>query len=125
MVIPRHIELQDRDIDVLKHIARYRMTVEGVLENMPFFKSATRDAVKGVIRRLREAGYVESAPLYQRKCYYYLTKRGANAIGDHEYVAGPFATIRKSGATLHFLTAVSTAIPGNPWKMKGLAEGSS
>lgn len=77
----KRIQLQDRDLAILEHIARYRMTTIDVLHSV-FFARNERDAVNSTIRRLRAAEYVASASLSApRRCYYHLANRGAKLLG--------------------------------------------
>lgn len=99
---PKKVQLQDRDFVILRHICRYKMTVLQALERLPVFVGSSRDAVKNVIRRLRQGGWIRSAWLYDsypvgdspqqtplRYSYYYLSESAANLLGEHPGIARP------------------------------------
>lgn len=70
-----------RDEQVLRHIARHRLSIRPVLHRL-FFKSS--DAAGNVIARLLKAGLVESSKFPDGFSYYQLTDEGAKAIGLSE-----------------------------------------
>lgn len=77
----RRIQIQERDHSILEHIERYRMSTPGVLK-AKVFKDLKPEAMKSCMRRLREAGYVATAPLSPpRHLYYHLANRGAHLLG--------------------------------------------
>lgn len=83
------MKLQDRDRNVIKHIARYRMTVKEALLRMPCFENSSEEVVKKALGRLRRGGYVSSKPLYENRSYWHLTPRGANEALEHERLGAP------------------------------------
>lgn len=85
----KQIRLEERDFDILRHVARYRLSVLEALERMPFFSDCTPHAAKEAVRRLRNAGYLASAPLYRNRRYYHLTRTAANLLDEHPSVAQP------------------------------------
>ena len=70
-----------RDEEILRHIARHRLTIRPVLQQL-FFKSP--DAAGNVIARLMKAGLLESSKFPDGYSYYQLTDEGAQAIGLDE-----------------------------------------
>lgn len=92
MVKARHrqrIRLEERDLAILEHVFRYRMTVVDALVKLDFFDEKTPHAAKNVLRRLRHGGYLNSAPLFGTRRYYYPTPAAAHAIGQTEAIARP------------------------------------
>lgn len=98
----RKTVLQERDLDILQHVCRYKMTVARALQRQPFFAEAGPHALGNVIRRLREGGWLQSAWLYDgitspaenstlapRYCYYHLTPAAAALLGEHPSIAQP------------------------------------
>lgn len=98
----RNTQLQERDLDVLQHVRRYKMTVLRALERQPFFAGCGPYAVENVVRRLREGGWLKSEWLYDgyvqtggrtpqpnRYRYYHLTAKAANLLGEHPSSARP------------------------------------
>jgi len=83
----QRIRLEERDLAILTHVFRYRMTVVDALTRLSFFNDQTPHAAKNVLRRLRHGGYLNSAPLFGTRRYYYLTPAAAHAIGETEAVA--------------------------------------
>ncbi len=83
----QRIRLEERDLAILTHVFRYRMTVVDALTRLSFFNDQTPHAAKNVLRRLRHGGYLNSAPLFGTRRYYYLTPAAAHAIGETESVA--------------------------------------
>jgi len=67
-----------RDEQILRHIARHRLSIRPVLQQL-FFKSS--DAAGNVINRLVRAGMLESSKLPGGHSYYQLTDKGAQALG--------------------------------------------
>ena len=77
----KNIQLQDRDMKILQHIERFRITTASVLHTM-FYDGKEVDAVTSTVRRLRQADYVSSAKLKPpRRFYYYLTHRTTRMLG--------------------------------------------
>lgn len=66
-----------RDEQILRHVARHRLTIRPVLQKL-FFKSA--DAAGNVVARLLKAGSLESSKFPDGFSYYQLTEEGAKAI---------------------------------------------
>lgn len=83
--------LQERDHLVLAFMARYQLATCQTLVRAPFFaqQHASQEVVKGVTKRLRAAGYIQSFPLYGKHTYDQLTLRGAACCGAHPRVARP------------------------------------
>jgi hypothetical protein len=83
------LRLQDRDLRILRHVARYRLTT---LETvwLCFFKAEgkSQEAAKSTLRRLwqDETPYLASQPLtgFGKAVYYHLTPEGAAALGFAE-----------------------------------------
>jgi len=67
-----------RDEQILRHVARHRLSIRPVLQRL-FFKSP--DAAGNVIARLLKAGLLESSKFPDGFSYYQLTDEGAKAIG--------------------------------------------
>lgn len=93
----RAITLTDRDRAILEHVARYRITTSEAVQRL-FFPEQQPDAVKSTLRRLREGGYLASAPLYQRSVYYHLTPKAAHTIGQPEHAAAPLGVQSRAAA---------------------------
>ena len=70
-----------RDEQILRHVARHRLTIRPVLQRL-FFKSP--DAAGNVVARLLKAGLLESSKFPDGFSYYQLTEAGARAIGLSE-----------------------------------------
>lgn len=83
----QRIRLEERDLAILEHVFRYRMTVVDVLVKLEFFDGNTPHAAKNVLRRLRHGGFLNSAPLHGTRRYYYLTPAAAHVLGVSEAVA--------------------------------------
>lgn len=101
--------LQPRDLEILSHVARYRLTTQETLHRL-FFTGATPEAPKTVVRRLREGGYLQSRPLYLRRAYYQLTRSAAALLGEPEEAArplGPQALVRAYGVLAYCCHAES------------------
>jgi hypothetical protein len=67
-----------RDEEILRHLARHRLSIRPVLQRL-FFKSP--DAVGNVLARLMKAGLLESSKFPDGYSYYQLTDEGAKALG--------------------------------------------
>jgi hypothetical protein len=77
----KDIQLQDRDMKILEHIERFRITTRDVLHGM-FYQGKQTDAVTSTLRRLRQAEYISSEILKPpRTFYYHLTRRATRMIG--------------------------------------------
>lgn len=84
----KKIELQERDLLILNHIKRYRMSTNRVLHQL-FFDGRAMDAVSSTVRRLRSADYIGSATLKPpRQFYYHLTNRSTRMLGLPNSFAG-------------------------------------
>jgi hypothetical protein len=72
--------LSTRDIEVLQHVARYRI---GTLVSLhrALFSAVHRHAVGKVTRRLVERGWLLKHPLGPRRCYYTLSAKAARRLG--------------------------------------------
>jgi hypothetical protein len=88
----RTIQLSDRDMKILRHVARFRMTTQDAL-HAQFFVGRKRDAVKSTLRRLCGPGgrgyYLKSEPLDAQRVYYRLTTRATQILGNTEDLARP------------------------------------
>lgn len=69
----RRGRLPARDTELLKLIARFGLTTLGVV--MVWFPQLSRSAAGSQIKRLRQSGYLHSAPLDRHQHYYYLTEK--------------------------------------------------
>lgn len=85
----QRIRLEERDLAILEHVFRYRMTVVDALVKLDFFDEKSPYAAKNVLRRLRNGGYLNSAPLFGTRRYYYLTPAAVHVIGQSEAIARP------------------------------------
>lgn len=82
----RTIRLTERDREILGHIARYRITTVQAVQRL-FFASLQQEAAESTLRRLREAGFIESRRLFETARYYYLTKLATHTLGKAESLA--------------------------------------
>jgi len=73
--------LTEKQLAVLRHIQTFRMTTPPVVKAL-FFPDEGPDAVKSFLRRLREAGLIDSAPLFEKYRYYHLAKPAASFLGE-------------------------------------------
>lgn len=71
---------EERDLEILKHVARYRITTPEVLQKL-FFSDSERNAVTKVTSRLTEHRFLASHKLYDRNVYFTLGHAGAKAMG--------------------------------------------
>lgn len=82
--------LEQRDLELLEHVRRYRITVPEAVSTLPSFVATGKHAAKNVLRRLSGSGrYLKSAPLYRTRRYYHLTPKGARLLGEHESLGKP------------------------------------
>ena len=79
--------LSQRDKAVLDHIARYGISITEILNRL--FFAGSRDAMKGVLKRLTEAGFLQSRPLFAKEVCYQLTTVGCRFAGLPEEWAEP------------------------------------
>lgn len=70
----------DRDLEILEHVARYRITTPEILQKL-FFSDSERNAVTKVTSRLKKYRFLVSHKLYDRNVYYTLGHAGAKAVG--------------------------------------------
>jgi hypothetical protein len=77
-----------RDEEILRHVARYRVTTTESLRRI-FFPDSKPGSEKNVLRRLI-GEHLQSQPLYSKKVYYQLTQNAAKALGESEECATPF-----------------------------------
>ena len=94
------IRLGERDLKILRHVARFRMTTQKAL-HVQFFDGKNRDAVKSTLRRLcgprpdvrsgsrPRTGYLHSEQLDARRVYYRLTDRATKLLGVSKDLARP------------------------------------
>ena len=80
--------LTERDEEILKHVARYRLTTTEALRRL-FFPDAKPGGEKNVLRRLT-GEYLQPQPLYGKRVYYQLTPAAAKTLGETEESATPF-----------------------------------
>jgi hypothetical protein len=123
------IQLGDRDLKILRHVARFRMTTQQAV-HVKFFAGKHRDAVKSTLRRLcgphldlssksrPRTGYLQSEQLDARRVYYRLTDRATKLLGVSKDLARPMgiqARIHRY-AILWFLCIdrSGTRVPLNP-----------
>jgi hypothetical protein len=105
------MQITERDEDILRHVARYRLTTSEVLRRL-YFASAKPGGEKNVLRRLT-GDYLQPRPLYGKRVYYQLTPAAAMTLGESEESAaplGPQALVRLYG-TLAFCCLGKTLKP--------------
>jgi hypothetical protein len=71
------------------------MTTKKALASLPCFKGAGPRAIENVVRRLCEAGYLRSSPLFDNECYFHLTRRATDLLGLHPDLAKPLTEDQK------------------------------
>lgn len=115
----KRIRITERDMNILRHVARFRMTTPEAL-HAQFFRDKDRDAVKSTLRRLcgparnpphGYARYLCSEHLDTQRVYYRLTVRATRLLGVPKDLARPLglqARIRRY-ATLWFLCVEPSA----------------
>ena len=81
-MVKRRIRVGDADRAVLGHVAKHGMTTKAVLPLDPLVDIPTVDAAKKRLQRLRTAGFLDSAILYENRYYFHLTKKGARFTGE-------------------------------------------
>ena len=77
----KSIELQERDMAILEHVSRFRMSTVPILR-VRFYEDKEEDAVHSTVRRLVGGGYLASAKLKPpRRVYYHLTGKAVRMMG--------------------------------------------
>jgi hypothetical protein len=84
----RNPRLQDRDLEILEHVMRYRMTTPEILHRN-FFSDSERNAVTKVTSRLSEHQFLQDYPLFGGQTYFSLGTRGAQVMGLSRRKVGP------------------------------------
>ena len=87
MVKKRRVKIDERGIEILELVHRFRMIVPEALVHQGFVDPGSKNGAKNLLRRLRTAGYLKSVPLYGTKSYYHLTRSAAELIGQPESAA--------------------------------------
>lgn len=82
------MELTERDYEILRHVARYRLTTTDALRRL-FFADAKPGGEKNVLRRL-VGDYLATQALYGKRVYYQLTPLAAKTLGEPEEITTPF-----------------------------------
>ncbi|MBU0716955.1 MAG: hypothetical protein KJ749_01795 [Planctomycetes bacterium] len=83
------LQLTERDSEILAHIRCFRMSTYEVLHRL-FFEGNELDAVKSWVRRLRDAGHLDTADLIYPRKYVYLTPKAVVRLyGDSGKGAKP------------------------------------
>jgi hypothetical protein len=77
---PRRLPFSDRDHAILKHVARYRISVYEVLQR-EFFPGHGPTAAIKVVKRLCRQGFLKRIALFGRKCGFVLTSRACKTLG--------------------------------------------
>lgn len=78
--------LKDRDLAVLRHVLRHRISTPAVIQRV---LNLTADAETALARRLITNGYLAQERLFRNQKYYHLTPRAAILLGRDEKVAQP------------------------------------
>lgn len=95
----KRMRLTERDLKILEHVARYRITTSDILQGL-FFAENQPGSVKNVLKRLIKGEYLQSRPLFHKRVYYQLTATSARSIGESGDIAnslGSQALIRTYG----------------------------
>lgn len=91
-------KLSAGDMAILRHIARYRLTVREVVARLPEFHHTNTTELDTRLRRLEDAGFIASTWLYAHRSCFVLTFKGANrvrgAVADRDTHA-PFSEATK------------------------------
>lgn len=82
------MQITDRDNEILKHVARYKLTTPDALRRL-FFADAKPGGEKNVLRRL-VGEYLQTQPLFGKRVYYQLTSLAAKTLGESDESATPF-----------------------------------
>jgi hypothetical protein len=72
-------------LEVLEHLGTYRVTTS---EAVGQILKATPEAVKSFLQRLRAGGYIDSADMFGRTKYHFLTDAGLRVVGLPEKKKG-------------------------------------
>lgn len=75
--------LSEKQKQILEHIRVFRMTTPDIVKKL-FYPDETDNAVKSHLRRLRESGHIQSAPLFHKQVYYHLNPGAARKIFDDD-----------------------------------------
>lgn len=120
------LRLSDRDMDILRLTAKFRMVTQDALHARQF-AGKQRDAVKSTLRRLCGDGpqgfLLKSEPLDARRVYYRLTTRATRLLGISEDSARPLglqARIRRY-AVLWFM-CIDDSAKRHPFKLQDFPE---
>lgn len=84
----KRIQITARDLDILAHVLRFRMTVPEAVQRL-ICPELRDEGVNSILRRLREGGYLDTGPLHGKRYYYYLTPRGATRVGHLDGLSRP------------------------------------
>ena len=76
---------------LLDHLARYRLTVFPVLQQLPLFSLCGPRQIKDLLRQCQRQSLIGSAPLHHGARYWYLDAVGAHACGLPEERIGPLS----------------------------------
>lgn len=82
--------LTEQQQEILDHVRRFRITTNKAVEQL---LDQTPDGARSVIRRLREAGYLDEARLFGRRSYFHLTKLAARRFYSEPALAGPLGPL--------------------------------
>jgi hypothetical protein len=80
---------------VLKHLARYRLSVFSALKQSPELATLSSRGLRKLLEATQAESLVRSAPLRTGARYWYLTERGAAACGLPPKRSGPLAESAK------------------------------
>ena len=73
-------KLTGTDMVILRHIARYRLTVGEVVARLPEFFQSTAADIDVRLQRLEDAGFIATTWLYAKRKCFILTPKGANRV---------------------------------------------
>ena len=73
-------KLTGTDMVILRHIARYRLTVGEAIARLPELLQNTAHEIDVRLQRLEDAGFIVSTWLYAKRKCFILTNKGANRI---------------------------------------------
>lgn len=100
--------MNERHLQILRHVGLYRVTTRAVLQRLPF-GGAT---IGNLLQTLRDSGFLLSRKgLGDTRSYYQLTRQGAALLGLPEDRGRPFGTqaLRKHLAILSFCCMADVA----------------
>ena len=81
-------ELQERDVQILKHVYRYRVSTNEVLYRLFFPDAKNTESVRRVVtRRLVDRGYLDRGELRGNRRYYHLTTTATKHFGWSDEMA--------------------------------------